>query len=420
MMFLLVVLVSSQAQIIPLPGQGRLLTLSQYHEKFGCSFFASTGALGALSSNRSALSAQSLASVIQNPAGIGVGAVFIKRMDGIPGMLAAVVDSNGGVSVSSTASCLSSFLLDPAQYFRVGSNVEVIGLLEMKPGTSVVVFTNVSFVTIGFVETAVGKRLGVVLIEPYQAVQNKNSFVGVGRYENDRVLVYQRSIYDTRGNKVSHHIGFDVYNSVAFYDLGFLPLGSNSSWASTMLGTRFYSYLVSAFPSSRPLLFVSSFALGDGWLSSSFLTPKSTVVNGSSVVVFLGSMSSDAQNPNPSVLTLMSLHAYDRTSGKVPKPIMDPLCSWNVNIGDCEVELNPYLVLEDSANSDLVSIVLSCVDGPALIDFSPSSTSCNALDARVDQPAAPCNILSYSNCTCQLFLGLAQYPEVGCNISTNG
>jgi hypothetical protein len=391
--------------VILLPGEGNLLTLSRFHDKLGCSSFASTGAIGSLSENRTMLSAQPIASVVLDPSQKAAGAMFFSRQDGTSGLLAAVFGERGGVSVSLSSGCGSEFVLQPSMCFALsGENggLRVLGLLE-STNVSVVVLTNVSFVKIGFAE---GGGLTVIANEVYAGVLNQQ-LVGVGSSgKKKRTLVYQSKIVDAStgletsldGENGDFSPKFVSVLSIVGDDLG------NSSWGASIFGVdQVAGSLVGAFQFSGNLFSCNfrDYDLAFSNPSSNNLTPKFVMID-DAVITFHGLTFSSVTN-----MSVISVLAYSIADG-APKPVFDPRSVWSVLGADsgCVAEPNPFMLMEDGPFRGSITLAPG---GPSIVDLDISSSTGQPF--QCNYPAAgfeDCDIMSPDLCPKHCHLVVAE------------
>ena len=213
--------------------------------------------------------------------------------------------------------------------------------------------------------------------------------------------MYESSIVSTSGEILSQPEfgGVKSFVGLSSYDLGFIPLGANSTWACTIIsGTDDMDGFTCGIFSDTSTPFFGKL------LSNSFLAPKS-FVNGSAFYMVFAEIESSS---DILLVNLAAVLAFKFDGINVPTPVFKPTVV-NTDIvpsklkRSCVVEPNTFILLEDQYSSYVITLVLACSHGPVIIDVTlvegPSDwLGPPTMQQRYCNPLGPVS----SNCDCTI------------------
>ncbi len=227
--------------------------------------------------------------------------------------------------------------------------------------------------------------------------------------------MYRSSIVSTSGEVQSHPESYGHFLSLSSYDLNYIPLGANSTWACTIISSSSDTDDECTFGIFSDT--TSPFFGTD--LTSSFLSPKSYVNGSAAYIVLAQAAGCDGGDMSQCQVSLGVLLAFKFDGTNIPTPVFKPTVV-SADIfpsklkSSCFVEPNAFILLEDqyASGSGVVTLALSCHRGPVLIDVTPVDASLNWLGfPRMQQRA--CNPLGPASPSCDCTVN-SEEQTIGC------
>jgi hypothetical protein len=241
MLFLVLLLVCSLGVplVTRLPGPGRAMGLFRRRSLMQCGFFATTTVIGSLGGNESdpqVMAVQDIMEIVQSP-DVTPAAVGLLDANNGTVVFAVVGGSDGSLSFSLAKDC-NYFLLQPQLFLQLP-----VAFLRVYASTNATVsfLTNVSLVTVGWVEGVNGRQPGIVNTANIKSPTS--DIVGLGLSHKSNLLLLSSTRIDIVSDAYSGPAGIFVANnfdfiastSITSFDLGYRPWGANSSWGGNLI-----------------------------------------------------------------------------------------------------------------------------------------------------------------------------------------